>query len=64
MCYTIFLNTYLPLKGLFWLRLRYIPIDWDFISKALPAALIEEYLVTVFNSKSVTSISTDAGWSK
>ena len=59
-----FLNINLPLNGLDWLRNKKLEIVVPLIPKILAADKIEGYLVTVFNFKSVTSISIELGWFK
>ena len=51
----------LPLNGLFWLRIKKLEIVVPFIPKSLAADNIDVYLVTVFNSKSVTTIFIELG---
>lgn len=58
------MNINLPLNGLDWLRNKKLEIDVPLIPKILAAEKIEAYLVTVFNFKSVTSISSELGWFK
>ena len=58
------MNINLPKKGLVWLRNKNLEIVVPLIFKTLAADRIEVYLVTVFNSKSVTAILIELGWFK
>ncbi len=58
------MNINLPLNGLVWLRIKNLEIVVPLIPNTLAADSIEVYLVTVFNSKSVTSILIELGWFK